>query len=123
MSTTITIRLDDDLAEMLDQVAAGKRQTKSDVIRRALRGQLSNELLDLVRESLVPRAEELGLYTDEDVFAWLKRDPETGALGCFGPEDDESPTGNRRERSGGTVISGSDVSSNPEAMQSATEDP
>jgi Arc/MetJ-type ribon-helix-helix transcriptional regulator len=86
MSKTITIRLDDQLADMLDEVAKGKRRTKSDVIRTALRRQLSDDLLDLIREELVPRARELGLYTDEDVFRWMKRNPKTGTLACLEPE-------------------------------------
>jgi len=122
MSKTITIRLDDTLAEMLDHVTAGTGRTKSEVIRKALHGQLSIEMLDLIRQELVPRAEEMGLYTDEDVFEWLKRDPETGILGCFKEEVDESPSGNPRERDGGEALSSSGVSSKSDAMQSTTED-
>jgi predicted transcriptional regulator len=95
MSKTITIRLDDQLAEMLDHVAEGKRQTKSDVIRTALRRQLSNDVLDLIRDELVPRAQELGIYTDEDVFKWMKRNPKTGTLACLEPESDSLDSSER----------------------------
>ena len=71
MSNTITIRLDDKLANKLDHVAKRTGRTKSDVIREALRRQLAIAILDEVREELVPLAEKQGIYTDEDVFREL----------------------------------------------------
>ena len=68
MSNTITIRLDDKLAQKLDHVAERSGRTKSDVIRDALRRQLAIAILDEVREELVPLAEKRGIFTDEDVF-------------------------------------------------------
>ena len=87
MSKTITIRLDDRLAEMLDLVLDGTEETKSQIIRDALRRQLSIRLLNQVREELVPRARELGLYTDEDVFRWMQRNPMTGRIQFLEPPD------------------------------------
>lgn len=71
MSNTITVRLDDKLAQKLDHVADRSGRTKSDVIRDALRRQLAIAILDEVREELVPLAEKKGIYTDEDVFREL----------------------------------------------------
>ena len=71
MSNTITVRLDDKLAKKLNHVAEHSGRTKSDVIRDALRRQLSIAILDEVREELVPLAEKQGIYTDEDVFRLL----------------------------------------------------
>jgi len=68
MSTTLTIRLDDKLAQKLDHVAKRSGRTRSDIVRDALRRQLAIALLDEVREELVPRAEKHGWFTDEDVF-------------------------------------------------------
>ena len=68
MSKTITIRLDDKLADRLDHVAKHTERNKSDVIRDALRRQLTIAILKEVREELVPLAEKHGWYTDEDVF-------------------------------------------------------
>ncbi len=90
MSKTITIRLDDDLAEMLDLVLDGCQETKSQIIRDALRRQLSIRLLDQVRDELVPLARKQGIFTDEDVFDFLKRNPETGNIQCLEPESDEA---------------------------------
>jgi predicted transcriptional regulator len=71
MSKTLTIRLADDLAQKLDHVAKRSGRTRSDVMRDALRRQLAIALLDEVREELVPLAEKMGIYTDEDVFREL----------------------------------------------------
>ena len=71
MSNTITVRLDDKLAQKLDHVADRSGRTKSDVIRDALRRQLAIAILEEVREELVPLAEKKGIYTDEDVFREL----------------------------------------------------
>lgn len=68
MSTSLTIRLDDKLAQKLDHVAERSGRTRSDIIRDALRRQLAIAILEEVREELVPLAEKHGWYTDEDVF-------------------------------------------------------
>ena len=68
MSKTLTLRLDDKLAQKLDHVAKRTGRTRSDVVRDALRRQLAIAILDEVREELVPLAEKQGIYTDEDVF-------------------------------------------------------
>ena len=68
MPKTITIRLDDKLAQKLDHVAERSGRTRSDILRDALRRQLAIAILDEVREELVPLAEKHGWFTDEDVF-------------------------------------------------------
>jgi predicted transcriptional regulator len=68
MSNTVTVRLDEKLAQKLHHVAEHSGRTKSEVIRDALRRQLAIAMLDEVREELVPVAEKRGWYTDEDVF-------------------------------------------------------
>ena len=87
MSKTITIRLDDQLAEMLDCVADGTSRSKSEIMRDALARRLSIELLELAREKLVPLAQRQGIYTDEDVFELLKRNPKTGVIKCLETEE------------------------------------
>ena len=86
MSKTITIRIDDELAEMLGHVADGTGRSKSEIMRDALKRRLSLELLDLARKKLVPLAQRQGVYTDEDIFELVKRNPETGVLECLEPE-------------------------------------
>ncbi|MBW1982206.1 MAG: ribbon-helix-helix protein, CopG family [Deltaproteobacteria bacterium] len=67
MKTSLTIRLDDDLERMLDQVSLRTGRTRSDVIRDALRRQLSI-LCEQLRKEALPFAEARGYLTDEDVF-------------------------------------------------------
>ena len=68
MKTSITIRLDDDLERMLDQVSLRSGRTRSDVIRDALRRQLSILMFEQLRKEALPFAEARGYLTDEDVF-------------------------------------------------------
>jgi predicted transcriptional regulator len=68
MSKTLTIRLDDDLADTLDRVVQLTGRKRSDVVRDAMRRQLAIATLDAVRKELVPLAEARGWLTDEDVF-------------------------------------------------------
>jgi predicted transcriptional regulator len=68
MSTSLTIRLDDQLSQSLDKAASGSGRSRSEVVRDALRRQLAISALDEVREQLIPLAEAHGWLTDEDVF-------------------------------------------------------
>ena len=68
MKTSITIRLDDDLERMLDQVSLRAGRTRSDAIRDALRRQLSVLMFEQLRKEALPFAEARGYLTDEDVF-------------------------------------------------------
>ena len=68
MSTSLTIRLDEELAQPLERAASGSGRTRSEVVRDALRRQLAISALDEVRKQLVPLAEAHGWLTDEDVF-------------------------------------------------------
>ena len=68
MKTTITIRLDDDLERMLDQVSLRAGRTRSEVIRDALRRHLSILMFEQLRKEALPFAEARGYLTDEDVF-------------------------------------------------------
>ena len=68
MSTSLTIRLDDQLSQSLDKAATGSGRSRSEVVRDALRRQLAISAIDEVRKQLVPLAEAHGWLTDEDVF-------------------------------------------------------
>ena len=68
MSTSLTVRLDDQLSQSLDKAATGSGRTRSEVVRDALRRQLAISAIDEVRKQLVPLAEAHGWLTDEDVF-------------------------------------------------------
>lgn len=68
MKTAVTIRLDQDLEQMLDSVCRRSQRKRSDVVRDALRRQLKLMLFEQLRQKAMPFAEAKGFLTDEDVF-------------------------------------------------------
>ncbi len=65
---SITVRLDDDLAPILDEVCRRSGRTRSDVTREALRRHLARLRFEQLRRRVMPFAEARGYLTDEDVF-------------------------------------------------------
>lgn len=68
MQSILTIRLDDDLDNLLEKVCARSGRNRSDVVRDALRRQLAVTAFDQLRSLTMPFAEAKGFLTDEDVF-------------------------------------------------------
>jgi predicted transcriptional regulator len=68
MKDAITVRLDDDLQRMLDDVTQRSGRSRSDVIREALRRHLALMTFEGMREQVMPFAEARGYLTDEDIF-------------------------------------------------------
>lgn len=68
MKNAITIRLDQDLKRMLDRFCRRSNRKRSDVVRDALRRQLSLMTFEQLRHKAMPFAEARGFLTDEDVF-------------------------------------------------------
>ena len=68
MKSTVTIRLDAQLQRQLDRACRQLGRTRSDVVRDAVRRQLSLLRFERNRRSLLPYAERAGYLTDEDVF-------------------------------------------------------
>lgn len=67
MSRSVTIRLDPGVAELLDRLAEQTGRTRSDIVREALRRQLSLFQFEQLRRKTLPFAEARGYLTDEDV--------------------------------------------------------
>jgi metal-responsive CopG/Arc/MetJ family transcriptional regulator len=67
-SDTITVRLDEDLVPMLDEVCRRSGRTRSEVMREALRRHLGQLRFEQLRRRVMPFAEARGYLTDEDVF-------------------------------------------------------
>jgi predicted transcriptional regulator len=65
---TVTVRLDDDLKPILDEVCRRSGRTRSDVMREALRRHLALLRFEQLRRRVMPFAEARGYLTDEDVF-------------------------------------------------------
>ncbi len=71
MAGTITIRVDTETERMLKRVVKLSGRTRSEIMREALRRQLSLDLFEQLRRRVAPFAEAQGLLTDEDVFKAL----------------------------------------------------
>ena len=69
MYTTLTIRIDKELERLLEQSAKQSGRSKSELVREALRRQLSVESFQQLRKKLLPYGEAQGWLTDEDVFS------------------------------------------------------
>jgi predicted transcriptional regulator len=67
MRNAITIRLDPALEKLLDRVCRLTGRSRSDLVREALRRQLSLLRFEQLRRQVLPFAEARGYLTDEDV--------------------------------------------------------
>ena len=67
-TTTLTIRMDDDLSALLDRASKRTGRNRSDIAREALRRQLRVTRFENLRKRVMPFAEARGYLTDEDVF-------------------------------------------------------
>ena len=68
MKGTLTIRLDRDLERMLDRLCKRTGQSRSDLVRQAVRREVSLRRFEDVRRRVMPFAEARGYLTDDDVF-------------------------------------------------------
>jgi predicted transcriptional regulator len=67
-TSAVTIRLEPELETLLDTVCKESGRTRSDILRDALKRQLSILRLEQLRRQVMPFAEARGYLTDEDVF-------------------------------------------------------
>jgi len=67
-TTTLTIRLDEDLEKLLLRAARKSGKNRSEIAREALRRQLRISQFETLRRRIMPFAEARGYLTDEDVF-------------------------------------------------------
>lgn len=67
MKAAITIRLDDDLENLLDRLCRLTGRTRSDLVRDSLRRQLRLLHFEQLRRKTLPFAEARGYLLDEDV--------------------------------------------------------
>ena len=68
MKGTLTIRLDRDLERLLDRLCKRTGQSRSDLVRQAVRREVSLQRFEDLRRRVLPFAEARGYLTDEDVF-------------------------------------------------------
>ena len=67
-NSTLTIRLDKDLNDLLTKASQRAGKNRSEVAREALRRQLRISQFEALRRKIMPFAEARGYLTDEDVF-------------------------------------------------------
>jgi predicted transcriptional regulator len=68
-TSSLTIRLDKDLAQMLEKESRQSEKTRSEIVREALRRHLRISHFENLRKSIMPFAEARGFLRDEDVFS------------------------------------------------------
>lgn len=66
-TSAVTIRLEPALQKLLDKVCKQSGRTRSDILREALKRQLSIVRFEQLRRQVLPFAEARGYLTDEDV--------------------------------------------------------
>jgi predicted transcriptional regulator len=66
-TSAVTIRIEPDLQKLLDKVCKQSGRTRSDIVRDALKRQLSIIRFEQLRRRVLPFAEARGYLTDEDV--------------------------------------------------------
>jgi predicted transcriptional regulator len=67
-TSTLTIRLDKDLDELLAKASRHSGKSRSEIAREALKRQLRISQFEALRRRIMPFAEARGFLTDEDVF-------------------------------------------------------
>ena len=68
MQSTLTVRLSDKEARDLQAICNLTGKSRSEVVRDALRARLFRERLSALRATLVPKAQQMGWLTEDDVF-------------------------------------------------------
>jgi predicted transcriptional regulator len=66
---TLTIRLDEELQQLLDRASRKTGKNRSEIAREALRRQIRLETFEDLRRRIMPFAEARGYLADEDIFA------------------------------------------------------
>ena len=67
-TSTLTIRIDKDLDDLLARASRRSGRNRSEIAREALRRQLRISQFEALRRRIMPFAEARGYLTDEDVF-------------------------------------------------------
>ncbi len=67
MRNAVTVRLDSNLEKLLNRLCKQTGRTRSEVVRDALRRQLSLLQFEQLRRQTMPFAEARGYLTDEDI--------------------------------------------------------
>jgi len=66
--SAISVTLPSKMKSQLDRWSKKEQQKKGEIIRDALRQYFARKEFDALRSKMVPRAQKMGIFTDEDVF-------------------------------------------------------
>jgi predicted transcriptional regulator len=67
-TSVLTLRLDPELERDLDALATATGQSRSEIVREALRRRVAVLRFEQARRAVLPFAEARGYLTDDDVF-------------------------------------------------------
>ena len=68
MRNTITISIPSGVKKQLDEIIRQEGISRSDIIRESLRDYIWTKRFRNLRQRLVKKAQNQGIYTDQDVF-------------------------------------------------------
>ena len=68
MSATLSIRIDKELQDLLEETSRSTGKPKSELVREALQRQLEIESFRQIRSNILPFAEAKGVLTEDDVW-------------------------------------------------------
>lgn len=68
MKKEITITVPDDIASGLEELAREKKCSEEEIVMDVLRRQIAVRGLQKLRAEMIPHAQKMGIYTDQDVF-------------------------------------------------------
>jgi len=68
MRQALTISLPEKINKELNRFIREENTTRSDFVREAISNHLYFKKLQKIRDKFIPHAQNLGIYTDEDVF-------------------------------------------------------
>jgi len=68
MRSTLTISIPQNVRKQLDSVSKSEGVSRSDIVRESIRDYLFVRQFRTLRKSMVPKAAQRGIHTDQDVF-------------------------------------------------------
>jgi len=68
MREVISVSLTEDLKKKLEELSRSLHNSKSEIVKQALRQFFAKEEFKNLRCKMIPEAKKRGIYTDEDVF-------------------------------------------------------
>lgn len=68
MRSTLTISIPEKVREQLDRVSKTEGVSRSDIVRESIRDYLFIRQFRALRKTMVAKASQKGIHTDQDVF-------------------------------------------------------